>query len=1087
MTRNKFFLVILATLLLTWLPVSGWAQIAVLLPESFTGDAGDTVMIPITVGDLTGQGVVSYDFTITYDSAILEVYGISKTGTISSDMLVLSNPTAGQIIVSAAGSLPLAGSGTLLNLTVVLKAGGGSDLTWTNFIFNAGTPTATLTNGYVTVGAIEVGFLEVYGDVGDTVMIAITVSDVTDKGVVSYDFTVGYNESVLDIYGVCKDGTISTDMLVSSNPTAGQIIVSAAGSLPLTGSGTLLYLMAELKANGTSALTWTEFIFNSGVPGVILSDGTVLVGLVDVTLPETTGKLGDTVMVPITVEDLTGLGILSYDFTVTYDNAKLDIYDVSKTGTISFDMLVSNNPTAGQIVVSAAGSSPLTGSGTLLYLMAELNAEGSSALTWTDFVFNDGTPVPKLTDGSITVVPVPGADLFFSEYIEGSSNNKALELFNGYDATIDLDNYRIAQSVNGSGWKYYHYFPQGAALNAGDVWVILNEQVSSDYYLAANADEVLPYPSVVHHNGDDARGIEKRFIYGTDTTWVLIDVIGIPDEDPGKGWDVAGVTEATKDHTLVRKASVIMGNTDWAIAAGTDEASSEWIVLPQNTFQFLGAHPHTDFLGPEIAGIVAISETALQVRFSEEVDPVTAADVANYSIDGGIGNPASVEMVKNNIAVLTIADILPNTAYVLTVNGVKDLAGNVIAANSVAYFGLVQPGELPIDIVSADFETDMGTWKEPTYSGSTSGILTTSTFGLSDEAVFDGTKSAKMTLLDDPAKSGGWFVRVWNSGRPDVAIDSKIFTYVKASDPDIQVRFVFKDDGAGGDGEYLASPWVDITYTEDDWQVVGIDLTITPLTSWVVVGDGIISSTDVISIDCIQLQCPNDVDAVLYFDKLTERPNISPVEVTFEVSMAVQTLLGNFNIASDFVDVAGNFNEWGGISMVLDDSDGDTVYSITVTDLYPGENLEYKFRINGSWDDATCEFPYGGPNRTYVVPDYNSVVFHWYDDKDPSFLGIEDVSALPKEFALHQNYPNPFNPMTTIKYELPKESLVKIIVFDLMGKEVRTLVSQKQNAGYQTVIWNATDNYGRKVSSGYYIYIMQAESFHKTQKMILLK
>ncbi|MCD6440654.1 MAG: lamin tail domain-containing protein, partial [Candidatus Marinimicrobia bacterium] len=723
--------------------------------------------------------------------------------------------------------------------------------------------------------------------------------------------------------------------------------------------------------------------------------------------------------------------------------------------------------------------------------------DGSSgAFTWTPTYEQAGTYdiVAVVSDGALTDTSstaivildyVPGSDLFFSEYIEGSSNNKALELFNGSDAAVSLDDYRIAQSVNGGGWQYYHYFPQGATLDTGDVWVILNDGTSSDYYLAANADEVLPYPSVVHHNGDDARGIEKRFIYGTDTTWVLIDVIGIPDEDPGNGWDVAGVTEATKDHTLIRKATVTMGNIDWAAAAGTDEETSEWVVMPQNTFSFLGSHPHDDFVAPEIAGVVAISETALQVRFSEEVDSVAAADVANYSIDGGIGNPASVEMVKNNIAVLTIAEILPNTAYVLTVNGIKDLAGNVIAANSVANFKLEELGELPIDIVSADFETGMGTWKEPTYSGSTSGILTTSTFGLSDEAVFDGAKSAKMTLLDDPAESDGWFVRVWNSGRPDFAVDSKIFMYVKASDPDIQVRFLFKDDGAGGDGEYLASPWVDITHTEDDWQVVGLDLANTPLTSWVVVGDGMITSTDVVSIDAIQLQCPNDVDAVLYFDKLTERPNISPVEVTFEVNMAVQTLLGNFNIASDIVDIAGNFNDWGGDVMVMDDADGDTVYSITVTDFYPGESLEFKFRINSNWD--TSEFPGGGPNRVYVVPAENSVVRYWYDDKDRSYLGIEDAYAIPKAFALHQNYPNPFNPMTTIKYELPKESFVKITIYDLMGHKVRDLVNQNQNAGYQTVIWNATDNYGRKVSSGYYIYIMDTEGFHKAQKMILLK
>jgi len=103
-------------------------------------------------------------------------------------------------------------------------------------------------------------------------------------------------------------------------------------------------------------------------------------------------------------------------------------------------------------------------------------------------------------------------------------------------------------------------------------------------------------------------------------------------------------------------------------------------------------------------------------------------------------------------------------------------------------------------------------------------------------------------------------------------------------------------------------------------------------------------------------------------------------------------------------------------------------------------------------------------------------------------VGVDkELMGIPEKYEISQNYPNPFNPITTIKYELPKESLVKIIVFDLMGKEVRTLVSQKQNAGYQTVIWDAMDNFGRRVSSGYYIYIMQAESFHKTQKMILLK
>ena len=61
------------------------------------------------------------------------------------------------------------------------------------------------------------------------------------------------------------------------------------------------------------------------------------------------------------------------------------------------------------------------------------------------------------------------------------------------------------------------------------------------------------------------------------------------------------------------------------------------------------------------------------------------------------------------------------------------------------------------------------------------------------------------------------------------------------------------------------------------------------------------------------------------------------------------------------------------------------------------------------------------------------------------------------------------------------------MIFDVMGREVRKLVNTRQHAGYQAIQWNAQDNSGRQVSSGYYIYVMQADKFHKTEKMILLK
>ncbi|MCH7613376.1 MAG: T9SS type A sorting domain-containing protein [Candidatus Marinimicrobia bacterium] len=97
-------------------------------------------------------------------------------------------------------------------------------------------------------------------------------------------------------------------------------------------------------------------------------------------------------------------------------------------------------------------------------------------------------------------------------------------------------------------------------------------------------------------------------------------------------------------------------------------------------------------------------------------------------------------------------------------------------------------------------------------------------------------------------------------------------------------------------------------------------------------------------------------------------------------------------------------------------------------------------------------------------------------------LGIQHESTLPKKYALHQNYPNPFNPVTTIHYELPKRSDALITIYDLLEKKVTTLLSEIQDTGYKSVIWNVSN-----VSSGMYFYQMRAGEFLQTKKMILLK
>ena len=85
------------------------------------------------------------------------------------------------------------------------------------------------------------------------------------------------------------------------------------------------------------------------------------------------------------------------------------------------------------------------------------------------------------------------------------------------------------------------------------------------------------------------------------------------------------------------------------------------------------------------------------------------------------------------------------------------------------------------------------------------------------------------------------------------------------------------------------------------------------------------------------------------------------------------------------------------------------------------------------------------------------------------------------------NYPNPFNPVTKLRYTIPKNSLVSIIIYDMLGRQVKTLVNETQNAGYGSVIWDATNDYGKPVSAGIYLYQIQTGEYIQTKKMVLLK
>ena len=162
---------------------------------------------------------------------------------------------------------------------------------------------------------------------------------------------------------------------------------------------------------------------------------------------------------------------------------------------------------------------------------------------------------------------------FFSEYIEGSSNNKAIEIFNPTSSALSMDNYSVAAYNNGNTSPTNTFsFPAGTTIPAHGTFVIANASADPAILNVAGATSTVTY-----FNGDDAVVLFKN----SDT----LDIIGVVGQDPGTSWTVG--SGSTANHTLVRKNTVTYGQTDWAVGAG------EWDVHASNTFTYIGSHGST--------------------------------------------------------------------------------------------------------------------------------------------------------------------------------------------------------------------------------------------------------------------------------------------------------------------------------------------------------------------------------------------------------------------------------------------------------------------------------------------------------------
>jgi GH18 family chitinase len=205
-----------------------------------------------------------------------------------------------------------------------------------------------------------------------------------------------------------------------------------------------------------------------------------------------------------------------------------------------------------------------------------------------------------------------------------------------------------------------------------------------------------------------------------------------------------------------------------------------------------------------------------------------------------------------------------------------------------------------------------------------------------------------------------------------------------------------------------------------------------------------------------------------------------PLQITFKWNKAVNADRYCLQIATDNLFA----------NLIVSDH---TITDTTITETLKNQNAKYYWKVTavntlgfGDWPTA-WSFTTGNSKNYHTTAStatLNEITLSWQNSDAATTNNNELISYT---YELMQNYPNPFNPATVISYQLAAVSKVQIKVFDALGREIKTLVNDEKPAGKYQIVWNATDNYGKKVTSGIYIYSLKTNGYSQTRKMILMK
>lgn len=188
---------------------------------------------------------------------------------------------------------------------------------------------------------------------------------------------------------------------------------------------------------------------------------------------------------------------------------------------------------------------------------------------------------------------------------------------------------------------------------------------------------------------------------------------------------------------------------------------------------------------------------------------------------------------------------------------------------------------------------------------------------------------------------------------------------------------------------------------------------------------------------------------------------------------------GSIRMASVKLFLRNNSNE--DITLTIDSIDFD---NIVRREFVVGPTDEFISVEDSPLRDGAIQIALTNPDETFTL--YGSSLILFYNPPQPTDVADSDTPPAAG-YQLQANYPNPFNPSTTISFSLPKQSHVNITVYNLLGQETKTLLNASVTAGEHQVEWDGTDDDGRTVATGIYLYRILADDFTQSRKMVLAK